>query len=471
MQDSTIRHEAVTGSGDFELKSMLSMIIRRRWIILGIALPIFLVSAMVTLRSTEQATAGTRLMLVGRQPETPEFSRAATNWDLEMSSAAQVVMSLPVAKLAAEAIFDSLKVHVPEAPGFPQFESIGEIKASVVNNVECLQVGESNILNITYSHISPEYALMVVKNISTAYIAFSIKSLQNMPAVEYYSDQIDNLHVEIDSLLIRRAAIVNAAGMQSITGNLTAAVGQIQALETDMLRYRSDRKALEVRLSGIEKALLDDPTYIPSTDNGQSSFFNTLKIRADKLVTKLADARSQYKEDSNYIVVKERQLAEIWKELDRERTNFMRDIEIRIDELSGREQALMNAILEQEAELEGYPDIQRRVETFDMQIRSQLELLKTLELKRGEVKLSAGADMRISNIYPLDEPAIRVSMVGSKKTLYLMMATILAMLLGLIAGWFVDNQDHRIYDRAQAVQSLDVPVLGAISSDRSNEGT
>lgn len=464
---ATVSHQP---GAEFELKSILGLFIRRRWIILGVALPIIFVSTFVTLRTTEQATANARVMLIGRQPETPDFSSGAFNWDLEMSSAAQIVVSLPVAELASEAMFDTVQTLMAEDPTFPDFSSPAEIKSSLVEVVDCMQVGESNILNISYSHYNARYALIVVKYIMEAYMDFSILRLQNQPAVDYYSDQIDNLHVVIEDLFQQRTDIVNDAGVSALSGNATVAVGQIQQLQTSMFTIRSERKALEARRKSIDEAIRIDPTFVPSAATGQAAFPITLKNRIDELATQLADRRSQYTEGSGQIQIKERQLAEVWKELDQARGQFLQDLDIRIAELREKESSLYESVIEQEKRLEGYPDVQRRIEAIDVQIRSQLDLLEALELKRGEVKLSAGADMRVSNIFPLDEPFIKTSVVGSKKTLYLGLAGILAVFLGLIAGWFIDNQDHRIYDRSQAMSSLDVPVLGAISSDSTDNG-
>jgi capsular polysaccharide biosynthesis protein len=52
---------------------------------------------------------------------------------------------------------------------------------------------------------------------------------------------------------------------------------------------------------------------------------------------------------------------------------------------------------------------------------------------------------------------------GSKKFLYLMLASMFAVALGFLSALFFENQDHRIYDRRQAEQALEIPVLGAIS--------
>jgi uncharacterized protein involved in exopolysaccharide biosynthesis len=425
-----------------------------------------LVAAFVTLRATETTTAAARVMLIGKQPETPVFSQYITEWDLELSSAAQVVMSLPVARMATESLWDTLSASQDLSPGIPAFASADDVLESLVNQVSCSQVGESNILSITYSHMSAEYALLVVKHIMNAYMSFNIQSRQNLPAVEYYSEQIDNLHVEIDDLFQRRADIVNQEGVKALVGNSAIAVGQIQQLETNMFNVRSERKALEARLRSIEAAIANDPSFIPSSVPGEGTISETLKERLDILSAELADMRSQFREGTGRLEFKERQLAEIWKELDNERMNLLQALRVSINELAQREHSLMESILQQESRLADYPDIQRRIDAVDVQISSQLELLRNLETKRGEVKLKAGSDMRISNILPLDDPYIKISLVGGKKNIYLAMAIILSLMLGLIAGWFVDSQDHRIYDRSQAMKSLRVPVLGAISSDQ-----
>ncbi len=50
------------------------------------------------------------------------------------------------------------------------------------------------------------------------------------------------------------------------------------------------------------------------------------------------------------------------------------------------------------------------------------------------------------------------------------LAGILAVALGLVVALVVDAQDHRIFDRRQAENMLEVPVLGAISIGTSSRG-
>jgi len=104
------------------------------------------------------------------------------------------------------------------------------------------------------------------------------------------------------------------------------------------------------------------------------------------------------------------------------------------------------------------------VESLDLQISTRQDLMETLQIKRGEVRLKAGSDQRISSLLLLNTPTLSMRVGGSKKFLYIGIAIVFAFTLGLIVAIFVDNQDHRIYDSRQAAQVLDVPVLGAVSA-------
>jgi uncharacterized protein involved in exopolysaccharide biosynthesis len=141
---------------------------------------------------------------------------------------------------------------------------------------------------------------------------------------------------------------------------------------------------------------------------------------------------------------------------------------MRIDLAEARESesSYQRAIEQQKGRLVDFPDVERKVESIDLQILAQRDLLKQLQLKRGEVRLKAGSDMRISGITPLNAPSTDTMVGKSKKFLYLSLASMFAVALGFLSALFVENQDHRLHDRRQVEQFLEVPVLAAISKSR-----
>ncbi len=103
-------------------KEILAIIIRRRWIILGIVVPVFLVALLATLQSSSTVTASTRVILETQGPESPNFGSPKVDYDVLMSTASQVVISIPVAEAAAKALWDS----IPAFSETPRFCHAGE---------------------------------------------------------------------------------------------------------------------------------------------------------------------------------------------------------------------------------------------------------------------------------------------------------------------------------------------------------
>jgi hypothetical protein len=126
-------------------------------------------------------------MVEARQPEKPYFSQRTVNDDVVMSTAAQIGMSIPVAQIAATLLADSIPVLRKEDPLLVDLESGDELVGHLVDSVDCGQVGESNVLNLTFTHPSARFALAAVTALSEGFVQFNIERQQNPRAVSYYT--------------------------------------------------------------------------------------------------------------------------------------------------------------------------------------------------------------------------------------------------------------------------------------------
>lgn len=444
-------------------KEVLAVIIRRRWVILGVAVPIIVVSSIGTMRSTDLVAASARVLIEAGQPENPTLSPNRVDYDVLMSTAAQIGMSLPVAQRAAVALMDSLPAIRAEDPRVPAVRNRKQLEGILLGGVDCSQVGESNILSIAFRHPSPIFSLSAVGALVDAYIAYGFESQQNLTAVDYYTDQIRMVQADIDSLMTLRSVLRREAGYSGLQVNAAAGINQIMALEQDFIRARSRREGIEVRLQGLLDAVAADPDYVPGSRAQENQNLVGLKSRLDEMKIALAELRIQYQEDSEWVRRQKELIEEARNDLHRERENYVADLRISLEEARQTEAVFSRAVTAMKAGIENYPDIERQIESLDLQIGTQRELLKALQLKRGEVRLKAQSDVRVSNIVLLDAPAIQMQVAGSKKMLYLGLAAAFAVALGFITAMFVETHDHRLYDPRNAEQVLEVPVLAAIS--------
>ena len=459
MEHQSGGNTAQQGEVQFDLKRFISIIIRRKLLILAISLPIIFVVSLGTMKTSSSVTAGTLIMVETRQPENPVFSQRVINDDVVMSTAAQIGMSIPVAQKAAVSLADSIAVFREEDPLLADLQGGDDLVGRLVESVDCGPVGESNVLNLTFTHPSARFALAAVTALSAGFVQFNIERQQNPSAVSYYTDQINSVQASVDSLMILKSEVLTGAGLVSLTNSAQSTVLHIRTMQQEYFRSRSVRRGIEGRLDKLQDIIALDPDYIPSDER-----FNQLKGTRETLEAELSKLRIKYKDDSVWVQRQEELIADARESLHAELRSYISELQIELADVAAKEESLGDSVDMQVKTLEAYPQVLQKIESFDLQINSRKDLLESLELKRGEVRLKAGSDLRISSLVQLNKPTINSRIGGSKKFLYIGVAIIFSLVLGLIVAIFVDNQDHRIYDRRQAAQMLDVPVLGALSS-------
>lgn len=445
------------------IRDLVVVVIRRRWIILGIALPIFLLALYATLSSTDSVTASARVMVETRQPEDPSFYNLSVDYDVLMSTASQVVISIPVAERAAAALADSLPVLRAELPSFAGVGSVRDLRDVILEHEDCNQVGETNILEISVIHPSGRFALMAVKAILDGYIEYNIETKKNQPAVNYYTDQIEEVKADLDSLFVARAGILAEYGIAAFKENAQANAAQIVEMERNYFTERANREALEARLAALRESIVLDPGFMPSIGTQENQDLLHLKLALDEERMELTKLRQEYNEDTEWVRRQQSVVEDLEQRFAVERANFLRAVEIDLETARSREASLAQSIAGRRAEVGDYPLVAQKLSSIDASIDSQRDLLEILQTKRGEVRLKSATDARISNILRLDEPSLSGLVGGAKKMIYLVLATLFGLTLGLLAAIFVENQDHRLYTRLQVEQHLEIPVLGTIS--------
>ncbi len=446
------------------VREFVSMIMRRNPIIIGIFLPVMLFSSYATFTATNLVTSSSRVFIESRRPEDPTFvRRISEDFDVIMSTAAQVAMSIPVAERAAHAIIDS----VPEvAAGYASLEGInGEqaLRDLLLENVNCSQVGESNILRIAYSHPSADFSLMATRALTDAYIAQNLEIRQNKTAVSYYNEQIRQVEADLDSVLTARADLMGNVGYAAFNENGPAVASQISMLERDYFDTRAERVALESRYFMVLEAIEKEPDFIPALRSGKNPDLLHLKRVLDAQRVELAELRQKHLEDSEWVRRQHSLIAETEQLMRRERAKSVEEMRITYLEMQNEENDLALAVEQQKQALALFPAVQKRISSLDIAISTQMDLMEILQTKRGEVRLKAASDKRVSNIIMLDKPSIDMIIGGGKRAVYLTLASIFGLALGVIAALFVDRGDHRLYNKQQVQEYLGVPVLGSIT--------
>ncbi len=451
------------GEDRTDIRSLVEVLIRRRWIILTVALPVIVVAAIGTLRSTQTFRARSTIMLEFASPKDPQFGRRPVDYTMALSAAAELGMSAPVAKLAAEALADSIPVLRSELPEwFADVETVGDLAGIIQGGANSTHVGESNLLNLSMTHPSARFALMGAEALSDAFISFSVSTKQNSPAVEYYSEQIAATQSDVDSLMTIRARLIESAGIVGMRADLEQAYQQIWRLENEYFTARTKREGLESVLRELRAAIAADPDFVPAVAPSQSASLSRLKGEYDTQRVEMAELLQTYHEDSQWVQRLQRRSDALREDIRVERDRYVQSLAMELAEAQSVEDSYRSAYQQLAESVSDYPEVQGRLETLDMELDSMRELLLSLHMKRGEVRMSANSDLRVSDILLVEEPMLDVPIGRGRSILYLIISVVLSIAMGLVAAFFVESNDHRIYDSRRAEMYLEVPVLGSL---------
>jgi len=446
-----------------DLRSLVEVLIRRRWIILLVAMPVILVATIGTLRTAQMYLARTTMAIEVAGPQSPSFGRGPVNYDMVLSAAAELVMSVPVAAKAALALADSLPALQQRYPKvFARVLTVADLQDVLHGGVNSRHVGESNLISLNFTHATQGFALMGAGALADAFIDFNSYSKRISPAVEYYAEQIAVTQAEIDTLIAQRTKVLQATGLLGVQADLRVSFEQVRGLEGQYFQARSRREGMEARLRGLEQAIAADPDFVPTVGSAEAASLNRLKGELDTRVARLTTLRQSYRDDSVFIQRELRQLDELRGEIDRERSRYLQTLRVNLAEARSVERSFLDASQSQTQNLDAYPEVRGQIENLDLRIDGLRRFMQNLQQKHGEVRLIADGDLRISDVMLIEEPVLDVPVGRGRRILYLLISVVLAVALGLVVAFFVESNDHRIYDRRRAELYLEVPVLGSL---------
>ncbi len=442
------------------------ILFRRRYVILAIALPIILVASLGLFKNTNSYIASCKIMLDLQAPEVPRWNtKAYVDYDRSLSTYQHMATSLPVARLAAESLRDSLDVITALDEGrYADLEKPGKLVEFLMDNLSAEPVGESTILELRFSAPSTRLSLMCLRAIQNVFLKYSMTATRKRSALSYYDEQVQQVSNDIDSLLALRSDLVRRAGFSYVEQdlkNLTAL--QAERLD-DLSKAKVARRELEALARELRAAQERDPLFVPVPDKDHTSAaMMNAKERVDLLRSKLIELRGKYTDDNLAVRRVRERLAQEEEGLRREVEAFIRNIEVEAATARAKEQAIRDELAGLQLKLDKAPEIDRRVSLIDNEVASKQRLLRELQVKRGEVQINAEADERVNIAIKLTEPEIERVISGSRKIVYFLLISMMALVFALVVAFILDYQDHRLYSPDKLGETLGTPILGTIT--------
>lgn len=447
----------------------MSLVFRRKAIVLVIFSVIFLASVISLARQRVVYMAETKILVLrGSGGVFSPLNAPRLQWWEEMRTEVELVRSRPVVERAsaemerkwqAVELTDRGTEMVTPAPPSPE---------DIVDAMTAEPIEETNIIRITYHALDGRTAIDGVNAIASSYLDHRREMKSNKQTAEFFQEQIEQSRSKVDRMRAELAIYKAEHGITDIAQESDEMIHQRAQLETDLSAARGQRAELESELNVIEHAA-ENPSGVLVPTVELSSFEN-LKDHQRHLAdleAKLNNLRSTYTEESPPVQAVLRDL-EATKATIREvvadlATAKRNQLNVR----RSREASIQKELAAIETELEKIPEQEARVAMMSLELKTATDRLEELELQHQQHFLSEEVDPRLSNLQ-LVAPAISARRVGggTKQKLFMVFSFLLASGMALVAAFMVDTLDHTIKFPADVESALGIPVLASVREVR-----
>ncbi len=452
--------------GGFSLRSIVTVIFRRRLVILAIALPLIAIGGINLFGQAGAYTASAQIVVDLARVDLPKWNVNGRNVDYnrDLNTLTNSAMTMTVAQAAAFILQDSIPTMKSLVKNLYFLDEPNALAEFLLEGFDVSVLGESAILDLRFTSSSARVSLMAVEAMRSAFLDFQVNVQKNTRSVEYYSEQLASIRANMDSLLVVRGEVMVEAGFSSMNDEMRYRGSLLVNTETELLRTEVERRGLESKHKKLVSFLEGDPRDFPmGTDENMSStlvyWMNTLAGHDDEMNKIL----SLYTADSAVATRHKELIEESVKNLAAEERKYVRSFELSLIALKEQEATLGRQVVSVQERNSNANEVYRKVSLLDSELKALNELLESLQAKIGEVSLAQFADDRVSSTSVLSNPSIISVLTGGTTIIYFVALVFIAIALGLICGFVIENLDHRLYSPVGVEENLKLPVFASVS--------
>ncbi|WGZ94044.1 MAG: polysaccharide biosynthesis tyrosine autokinase [Candidatus Thiothrix putei] len=466
-------------------------LMRRKWLLLGTALSVFILAAVISFLSPDVYRATTTLQVTPEEvrvtlgdgaegARTPRSEREFYQTQTELL-ASERLTSETIKELGISSRFEddtslytklyswltSVKRSVAgdgEAP-----DAVSDVGENFRRNLSIYPVEDSQIFKISYDHTDPELSAAIVNALAANYKQMSL-NLRN-EAVSNTKETLEAKLKEAKSKLEKSenelVAYARKQGIITLDGDRSSASGVLDSLNLALTDATGARIAAEAAFNRSKNVAGADRTL-------ENPAVQRLKEELARVQAEYRDQSRLFKASFPEMQQLQARIDQLSGEIQREASSIDRTarskLQAEYEAAKQREGELKAEVKKQEAVLMGnrdksvdYMTRQREVEADRDNYESLLERLNEI----GRV-----ADSSASNVAIVDEASVPTKPFSPNIPLNLVMGVAVGLLLGLLAATIAEVMD----DRLRSVEDLrrvlgSIPLLGVIPyiSGRNNK--
>ncbi len=451
--------EAGEEAREVSLRDFVSVVFRRKLIIIGVFLAALLIVFLLNARSEVKYQSEATIRISRGQQESAFTSRVRLlTWEEELNSEIETIQSQQIVKLA-QAKVDDLNLRDSEG---------GEIKLTSAN-VSASTTGKSAVVYLSYRDPDPKAAQEGCRAVTEAYEDFRLQ-VRAVPAVEeFFDEEINSVRDQLDDWEQERARFMNEESVVRIQDERLNLLAIRQTAEVDLARIRAELAEVEAKGEVLRGRLThggDEADVYAFGDADEHDDQVLFRIRSELVLerSQMFDLMSQYTDDHPEVRAQRDRVAFLSEDLRKETRRYIRHMEARAEVIKAREDAILRTLRVVDTELSSLPEKEARLASFDRvldQLKANYTALVDKQIQ-ARIERSGSSDWNVLVLQPAG-PALPIRVND-----YVRMAIIplLALVLGVALAFIVDGLDHTIKDSNEVESHLRVPVLGSVGKIR-----
>ncbi len=475
---------------EFGFGELWRRLMQRKWLLLGIALATFLLTAVFTFLSPDVYRATTTLQVtpeetrvsLGDRAEparTPSSEREFYQTQIELLGSERLtnetIEELQIAdrfedndslRARAYAWLTSIKQRIAGDEIQAQRSNVGE---NFRRNLNIYAVEDSQIFKISYDHTDPKLTADIVNALAANYKQMSL-NLRNEAVSntkETLEGKLKEAKLTLENSERELVAYAKKQGIITLDGDRSAASGVLDSLNLALTEATSARIAAEASLKRSQNVAGADRTL-------ENPAIQRLKEELARVQAEYRDRSKLFKADFPEMQQLQARITELSKEIQRESSSIDRTTRGRLqaeyEAAKQRESELRDEVKKQEAVLMGNRDKSAGYLTLQREVEADRTNYESLLARLNEI--GRVADSSASNVAIVDEAVAPTRPFAPNIPLNLLMGAALGLLLGLLAAVLAEMMD----DRLRSVEDMrrvmgSVPLLGVIPyvSGRNNK--
>ena len=438
------------------LRDFLSVLFRRKWIVLVLVLATLGIMLSLMLRAAPVFESYSKL-LVSRGQFTTAFAPSIKllTWEEELTSELEAVRSARILKRAQEILAGQ---GVKDAKGNPYTLDPGQVQASIP--------GKSSVIQITYRGGEPAIVRQSVQALTTAYEEFRTSTRLQDPT-HALDAELQGLETELTQWEQRRADYFTQEGAVELPEERFQLLTERRTLESDLSAAEAKVAEKEARYLWTRNVLSGDSVaaagqlypFGDADDRGESVL---IVLRKMLLTTEAEyyDAKAQFTDDHPRVLTLRERLEELHKALAREGEAYLGYLSAQLEATRASAQSLQSSLDYVDQRLGRFPDRQAQVARMDRAIGALRETHDGLVKRRVEA-LSTRLGSNLWDVVVLQD-AVEPYRVRGMDAVRLTVIPLFSLLVAIGLAFLVDKLDPSFKEVHEVESQLKVPVLGEV---------